>query len=40
MKRNMELVRQILLACEEEPTPRLEGQVEQKVEESYEIFGS
>lgn len=31
MKRNMELVRQILLACEEDPTPGLERQVEQKV---------
>ena len=31
MKRNMELVRQILLACEEDPTPGLEGQVEQKM---------
>lgn len=31
MKRNMELVRQILLACEENPAPGLEGQVERKV---------
>ena len=31
MKRNMELARQILLVCEEDPTPRRAGQVEQKV---------